>query len=441
MSETWLGGDLAGMQHLGETMKAAPNDMDDVVRALSSKTDGLVGDAGWKGDAATSFRKAWTANSIQAGALSEVVGHVGGIMDDLAAKLKDIEDSLYNAAHKAQNQGVPIGPKGEPQPIASNPGSTDPSAAATQKAAADYAEVYKSAMQLAKGYRLHAAEQLAQVYDQISFDPGKINSPDQWVTIGDYLRGLYTIPGEKNFQNMKELPKEIEDARNRMRGTRKALKAEKAAYKAKGMKLPVDNDARLAHSGAVKELRGLETNLAAAEAGKGELPLTKALNTHLSDIAKSIPKVGGAALDAVPKGLDFIKDVPVIDVAATGVAAELQSRDDINKGWSPAHARSADYGAGAVGLVAGSALGTGLAYAGAVPAVAIAVGGGVAVGVGDLAYQGFHEHWSEDIHDHGVVGGILTGIGHMGENTGGDVKDMGVGVYDGAKSLWHSVVG
>lgn len=94
-------------------------------------------------------------------------------------------------------------------------------------------------------------------------------------------------------------------------------------------------------------MKDLETKLAEAEAGKGELSLTKALNAHLADIAKEIPQLG-AAVNAFPKELDFLRDIPVIDIAATGVAAELQARDDINKGWSPDHARAADYGAAGI---------------------------------------------------------------------------------------------
>jgi uncharacterized protein YukE len=88
VAESWVGGDLAGLQQMAEIMQAAPGEMEDVVRALSSKVDTLVGDAGWKGDAADSFRKAWTANSIQAGALSDTVGTVGKVVGDLADKLQ-----------------------------------------------------------------------------------------------------------------------------------------------------------------------------------------------------------------------------------------------------------------------------------------------------------------------------------------------------------------
>lgn len=89
----------------------------------------------------------------------------------------------------------------------------------------------------------NAADQLSGIDDQISFDPGRQNTPDQWVTIGDYLRGLYALPGEKNYQLSGELGAEIADARTKMTNARMELKTERAAYQATGMKLPVDNNA------------------------------------------------------------------------------------------------------------------------------------------------------------------------------------------------------
>ena len=67
------------------------------------------------------------------------------------------------------------------------------------------------------------------------------------------------------------------------------------------------------------------------------------------------------------------------------------------------------------------------------------------VGVGDYAYQAFHEHWSEDVHEHGDLGGVLTGIGNSGARVGGDLKNVGTDIYDGAKDLgvwaWHGPFG
>lgn len=59
-----------------------------------------------------------------------------------------------------------------------------------------YCDEYDTAMQLAKGFRLDAATKLSDIYDQISYEPGHQNNPDQWATVGDYVRGLYAVPDE-----------------------------------------------------------------------------------------------------------------------------------------------------------------------------------------------------------------------------------------------------
>ncbi|HEX5114982.1 MAG TPA: hypothetical protein VFW65_07270 [Pseudonocardiaceae bacterium] len=50
--ESWVGGDIAGLQHMSSSLSAAPADMNGVVSALGAKVEDLVGDTGWKGDAA-----------------------------------------------------------------------------------------------------------------------------------------------------------------------------------------------------------------------------------------------------------------------------------------------------------------------------------------------------------------------------------------------------
>lgn len=70
-------------------------------------------------------------------------------------------------------------------------------------------------------------------------------------------------------------------------------------------------------------------------------------------------------------------------------------------------------------------------------AVVAGVGGLVIIGTTDLLDEAFHEHWSEDIHDHGVVGGILHGSANVASDTWGDVKRLGGDAKDGAKKVWH----
>ncbi|MBT0567779.1 hypothetical protein [Williamsia sp. CHRR-6] len=149
----------------------------------------------------------------------------------------------------------------------------------------------------------------------------------------------------------------------------------------------------------------------------------------------------------MPKGLQFLKDIPVIDVAATGVVAELQTVDDHEKGWSESTARRNDWTAGLVGLGAGA----GVVALAATSEVTVPVGvvaataGAAVIGTGDVVYQAFHEHWSEDIHDHGEVAGVLHGTGDVFSNTGEDLWNLGKGagsaVGDAAKSLWKTAFG
>jgi hypothetical protein len=162
--------------------------------------------------------------------------------------------------------------------------------------------------------------------------------------------------------------------------------------------------------------------------------LSAELNTKLSDIGKAIPEIG----KFTSKLPDFLKEVPVVDVLATGVAVGFQVKDDMEKGWSGQHAVAADVSAGAAGLGMG-ALTVAVASG---PGILVAAGAGaVAVGVGAFVYQGFHEHWSEDIHDDGVVVGIGTGVGHMLQHTGKEFVDIGKGIGGAATSAWHSVFG
>jgi uncharacterized protein YukE len=421
---------------MGTSLSAAPADMKGVVDELSGKVDALVNDAGWQGDAATNFRKKWTTDAITSGGLSDVVGQVGAILSDLSTKLQQVENALHDAATEAAKQGVPIGPNGNVMPmITANPPS--PQVATKLQAAQAYGQEYIAALQMAEGFRLNAASSLSDLYDQIGPD-GSLGTPDQWTTIGDYLRGLYAIPNEKNSRILKNGDTKLQAAKDEMNQARKDLKAAKSTYQAKGLKLPSSSDAKLAHSKALSELDDLKTNLSAAKAGDGELPLSKFLNTKLGDIASEIPVL--SKFSKLEGLVDAIKDIPIIDIAASGAVAALQYKDDVNKGWSPGHAAGADFGAAAIGLGVGAGVGAVAALASA-PAWLTAAGVGiVAAGVGDVAYQAFQENWSEDDAQHGGFwGGTVAGTGHVFENVGKDMAHMGEDVWNGVKSLWNDV--
>ncbi len=433
MSECWVGGDLAGLQAIGTTMAPAPGLIDGVVRALGATVDSLATDAGWYGEAADAFRKAWAENAIQAGGLAAVVAQVGGTLGGLGDTLQKIENDLYDAANQAAGQGAQIGARGVPATLVITGDPAAPAAMTARAAQSDYATIYSQAMQTAQGYRLQAANALSTTAEQIA--PGAGLKPDQAVTIADYLRGLYAIPNEGNAAARAALPGKIGDAQSELRDARKDLRTEMAAYDAKGLHVPSTNPAALAHSAAVRDIADLRDGLKAAEAGKGELPASTLLNTKLGDAAELL-KAG----KLLPESLSFLRDVPVLDVAASVAIGELQARDDEQKGWSGTEARVKDYAAAGVGLAAGVAV-----VAASVPADAVVAGvlvaGGAVIGVGDVAYQAFHEHWSEDIHDDGVVGGLAYGSGHVLSNSVHDLADMGKGIGNTAASVWHGVFG
>src|SRR5262249_24977421 len=192
-----------------------------------------------------------------------------------------------------------------------------------------------------------------------------------------------------------------------------------------------------------RDLRDLNNELYALE--RKSHPGIDLLNTTLGDVAERLPGGAGAAFAEAADGskaLDFLSDIPVIDVAAAGAATYFQAKDDIQKGANPAGGSAEDGAANGTGVAAGAgaAIGGGAAAtaAGAAPVVAVGaaavVGGAVAVGVGDLVYEGFHEDWSEDVRQDGVVMGVVDGVGHTFANTGKDLAHMG-------SSLWHGVFG
>ena len=215
-----------------------------------------------------------------------------------------------------------------------------------------------------------------------------------------------------------------------------------------GQKMPAD--VKASRSAALRELQELDTQLAAAE--RDIRPLSELLNVDVGDVVGRLPGGAGGAFAEAADGsrmLKFLSDVPVIDVAATGLGTYFQARDDIDKGEDPARAIAEDGTANVAGLAAGAIAGSavvGLAAGiGAAPVVAVGagvlLGGAIGVGVGDLVYEGFHEHWDEDIRRDGVVKGVAEGIGHAGERTGRDLLNMGKGIEHGATKIWHSVFG
>jgi hypothetical protein len=195
-----------------------------------------------------------------------------------------------------------------------------------------------------------------------------------------------------------------------------------------GRKMPDDLPAKSAYRDAVAKVAKLEDDILAADHSGDKLPYDRALNVKMVDAAHAL-RLG----EGVEKLPDFLKDVPVLDVAAAGACGLIEAKDDHDKGWSWQHSVIVDGGAALGGLAVGAAVTASLPVDGAVGLCV--VGTGAVIGATSILDHSFHEHWSEDIHDHGVVGGLLHGSGHVLSQTGDDFVRLKDDVWHGIKSI------
>lgn len=439
---SWVGGDIAGLQAMGWAMGQATSKTNDIVSTLEGKVDTLANDAEWRGVAGTAFRQVWSESALEIGSVNATVTDAGTVIKTLGDELARLENSLHDTADEYAAKGVPIGPNGEPQTVTVTGDASASPAKDILQAAKEYKELYDSTMLLATKARSDAANNLSDLLDAIlppeGADSGDGVGPDVKASAADYVRGLLVIPNEK-LSRLDNLRAELRDARQRFKATRKPLQAAKAEYSAKGLKLPATADAALAHSRALKELNAVADQISNAGVPKGVLPGSEWLNIKLADLAGD----SGALAKVLPK-LGFLKNVPVLDIAATGFIGAVQGKEDYDKGRGAVQAYGSDLAAGAVGLGAGVATGAGITAGAAalgvsapVSATAIAAGA-VVIGVGNIASAAVDEHWMEDIHNDGVVAGIAEGVAH---SVSGGIKETGSQVADVSKSIWHGIFG
>ncbi|WP_427921901.1 WXG100 family type VII secretion target [Streptomyces sp. cg40] len=428
MGDSWIGGDIGGLHTMATTYKNAKDQLDDVVRPVTNAVESLVDDAGWKGDAAEEFRAKWSEDALTAGAFASLVFEAGDILGTLADALSTCETALQNAEHVATGKGVSMGDKGVPLPMV----TANPPSAADQKAISamtEYDTVRKEVAHTAQHARLVAADKLRGLYAQVT---APVSTSDK-ITIADALRGLYAYDAEDARAGGKKARTELDDAKAAEQTAKKELRAERKAYQKAGRSLPKDLPAKGAYRDAVMRVDSLEESIARADVGSSKLPYDRLLNVKLADAADALRL--GKGLEAVP---EFLKEIPVLDVAAAAACGLIEAKDDHDKGWSWQHSVTVDVGAAVGGVVVGA-----LAVA-AAPEVVTAAGAVLVAGVGvgaaiigtDLLDHTFHEHWSEDIHDHGVVGGVAHGVWNVGAKTGEDVGRLGKDIWNGVTSIF-----
>ena len=90
----WIGGDIHVLSAYAGTLYGYVPRLSDVATALDTKVSHIVGDAGWKGSAASAFTKAWQHDATGATALAVMVSAAGDIVNTLAVNLASIESAL-----------------------------------------------------------------------------------------------------------------------------------------------------------------------------------------------------------------------------------------------------------------------------------------------------------------------------------------------------------
>ncbi|WP_405615411.1 WXG100 family type VII secretion target [Streptomyces sp. NBC_00076] len=420
MGDSWVGGDIGGLRTMAETYRNAQQKLDDVVRPLGRAVDALAGDATWKGEAAESFRATWSEDALAAGAFASLVHSAGDILSDLVDALSTCETALQNAEHTATRGGVATGAKGVPLPIATaSPPSADDQK--TISALNDYDTVRRQILHTAQHARLVAADKLRGLYAQVT---APVSTGDK-VTIADALRGLYAYDAEDARAGGRQARAALDDAKAEEQAAKKELRAERKAYQKAGRALPKDLPAKGAYADAATKVDSLEEAIARADHGSTALPYDRALNVKLADAADALRLGKGVA--ELP---EFLREIPVLDVAAAAACGLVEAKDDHDKGWSWQKSVLVDGGVALGGVAVGAGVVAALPVEGAVAVAGVGVV--AAVTATEVLDHAVHEHWSEDIHDHGVVGGVLTGTGHVLTETGEDDVRM-------AKDIWHGV--
>jgi hypothetical protein len=418
---------------------------DQVASGVTTPIDNLArqvcADAHWTGAAADAFVQHWGQAAVGAAMVAGFYNAAGQVVEDLSENLDQVDQAMHRWAAEMQPEGAVIDSDG-------SPGTPPAGPSVAVDATNEYAALHTSFLNIAQGFRL---ETLRTLVDHMDALQGVLTGGDVTPYLSGHdatefaglMRSIVAVPaavdgylkGRRNaaWSAYDELAKQWREAGGGRGGPPPELKARRTA--------------------ALRDWKALDNKLATAMRAPHpvarflDFSIGKALTAVAPGLKGLLGDDGETAADAakLSRGTKFLRalaDVPVLDVAAGAVSTVFMARDDISKGESPgrAYTEAATSNALAIGAGAGVAygVGIGLGAIGAGPVVAVGaaavVGGAIAVGVGEFAYQAMHEDWSQDFHDHGVIVGLGDGIADSGKRTG-------EAIADGAKSLWHSVFG
>ena len=441
-SYDWVGGDIRGLQNIAETLYAYLPRVQDLVGTLSVSVNDLTSDGsdGWQGTAASAFTAAWRRQAATAAALEDYVTGVAQAIDGLAVELSQLENALEDQAYEVSKHGVRIGTDGTIQGYSGVNGLEWSIA---------YAKVLEQAQGEATQAREAAARQLYSLYQQV-MNPNPHPNRADVTTMGELLADLVAVPTASRREAAAQI---------------KALKGQELNFKEKIVEAERTGKSvqkLLDESTEVRtELQNVQEELGTT--GRTENLLSKLLDTRVGDVtarlegaagegrhvAGNTPKDLQAAADDDPSALEKLlnigDNIPVVDVLATAAGTAVGTYYDV-KGGQPLGSALRDE---AISNTAGTVAATGTGYmvgvqvgaelGAAAGPVGIAVGAVVGYGVGDLTHNLLVENWGQDIHDHGVVGGVWDGVGHSFDQTGDDGRQLAVGTGHDIERLWDGM--
>lgn len=402
----WVGGDMHGLHALSAVCRRLAEDISGTGHALSRQVAGVADD--WQGKAADSFSAAWDRDAKAAGMLAESWTTIAGIVAALAWDLAAVENSLEELASRLEKKGVAVDSRtGAPLADVTAGGQACASpheAAARAQLISDYMVQSDELLLAAEAARTHATSRLQSVTTAM-LPPGR--DYGQFANDLDSLRGLWAAPTEYRKRLEEKLP-EIEE--NVDSAERKAIEELIEIRKEVGNAALLSKETRGNVAGALQAQKSIWGKIADAP----ESPLTKAA-------AGDAEGLGAAGI--LEGGIKFIPVVGALAGAGITIAQDLGNHESVGHAVADGVVSNVvAYEAGAAGMAGGVAL---MGAVGAAPAVGVAVGTvasvAAAVGVGDFAHNAFQENWPQDVHQHGVLGGVGHGIADSFDKTRHDM--------------------
>ncbi|MGW1200618.1 WXG100 family type VII secretion target [Streptomyces sp. NPDC002536] len=395
--------DIRGLHDVARDYASAARTLDESSRFLNSRVAGVVHEAGWTGDAASSFQTAWASDGTVQAAMAEAMSQVADIVTVLADELSEARHELEAAQDRARAAG--------------------PTLDGCKSGA-------EAALSRAQHVRRWAARRLNGVAGQILPGDGSPETlgPADELTLAEVLRGLYTAPAavtEVGHERLERLQKQAADLKRAHAGVPKGSEEWDRML-----------EQRRTTRAALTEQR---MRVSSVEGWAGRFKGSKGARLTVGEIADRFRGGRTGAVGAMG----------ALSGVLTGATVYCQAEEDHEKGWSWGESVAKAGGPAVAGLASGILVESGVAAIGAaappvaVAATGVAAGAVLGYGVGTFGYELTHRaHFSRHIHQDGVAAGIGEGFADAGKAwVDDDAVDMWHKGQSSARQVWRGLFG